>query len=61
MNFLVLFETRILERFQRNLNPRVHGHVYENDCGHLVCNLGFRLTITSAMISLEQKQTKKIK
>ena len=46
MNFLVLLETRILERFQRNLNPRVHGHVYENDCGHLVCNLGFRLTIT---------------
>ena len=40
-------------------NPGAYWHVYEDDCGHLVCNLGFRLTIASAMMTLEQTQTKK--
>lgn len=61
INCLVLLETRILERFQRNLNPRAFGHVYGNYCGHLVCNLGLRLTIASVMIAIEQKQTEKSK
>ena len=61
INWLVLLETRIFERFKRNLNLRAYGHVYESDCGHCVCNLGSRLTIASAMITLEQKKNKKSK